>query len=535
MIFDVIIIGGGSAGCAAAAGLSADPSLSVCLIEAGGDNDDIRVKTPGLMPFLPEKTNWQYETVPQSGLNGRVGYQPRGKGLGGSSAINAMVYIRGNAYDYDHWAKIGCTGWHYDAVLPWFKAMENNARYGDGGEFDAFHGGEGPLHVTDQNSPNPLSEKFVKAAEELQLPRNDDFNGRVQSGFGLYQTTQYKGERWSASRAFIEPNKHRPKLTILTGRLVEKILFENGRATGVQLRGRLAAHDVVKARAAVILSAGAFGSPQILQMSGFGDAEDIARHGIKMQVESPDVGKNLQDHVDYVSSFETPENQDSFGQSAKGTLRMARAMVQHRLLRSGVMTTCWAEGGGFWTVGDDAPAPDVQYHFVPAMLEDHGRTKIKGHGFSLHVCPVRPYSRGTVRIADSAATSAPLIDPQFLADDRDMETLKHGVRLSYRLTSAPALAAYGPVDRHPIDLDDDDALEHMIRERADTIYHPVGTCRMGADAAAVVSPRLKANGVDGLYIADASIMPTLVSGNTNAPSIMIGMRCAEFVAEDLKS
>jgi choline dehydrogenase-like flavoprotein len=526
--FDIIVVGGGSAGSAAAGRLAEGGKFSVCLIEAGGTNNNMWIKTPGFMPFIPKRSNYQYDTVPQKGLNGRIGYQPRGKGLGGSSAINAMVYIRGHRYDYDQWATLGCAGWGYDDVLPYFKRSEGNERGGDD-----YHGAEGPLNVMDQRWPQPGSHAFVEAAAELQLPRNNDFNGAVQDGFGFYQVTQKGGERWSAARAYVAPAVASGKLTVITGALTEKIIVENGRATGVVIRQGWGSKRTVKARAAVVLSAGAFGSPQILQLSGIGPAEHLRGLGIEVVDDKPAVGADLQDHIDYVSSFDAAGSMDFFGDSMAGNFKMLGAILEHRRKRTGVMTTCFAESGGFWKTDPSLPAPDIQYHFVPAMLEDHGRSKVKGHGFSCHACVLRPYSRGTVRLASADARKAPLIDPNFLADDRDVETLKAGVRLMHRIFDAPALAAYGGKDRLATPLDDDAALEQQIRNRADTVYHPVGTCRMGANADDVVDPRLKYRGLDGLYVADASIMPRLVSGNTNAPSIMIGERAADFVKADL--
>lgn len=520
--FDIIVIGGGSAGSAAAGRLAEDGSRTVCLVEAGGRNDNMLIKTPGFMPFIPGASNYKYETVPQPGLNGRTGYQPRGRGLGGSSAINAMVYIRGHAFDYDQWARLGATGWSYADVLPYFKRAEGNERGAD-----EFHGADGPLNVMDQRWPNVTSRRFVESAAALQLPRTPDFNGAQQEGFGLYQVTQKAGERWSAARAYVEPLRERANFAIRTGALVEKIVVEGGRATGVVIR-RGAQRETLKARGGVILSAGAFNSPQILMLSGIGPAAHLTDKGIDVVVDCGAVGADLQDHIDYVSSWET-RSTDPLGDSLGGTWRMIKAIFEHRTKRTGIMTTCFAEAGGFWKSHPDLPAPDVQYHFVPAMLEDHGRTKVKGHGFSIHACVLRPESRGSVTLASADAGAPPVIDPGFLTDERDIATLRAGVRMMHRVVAAPPLSDYAGVDRHPVNIDDDAALDTLIRNRADTVYHPVGTCRMGSDADAVVDPALKLNGIEGLWVADASVMPRLVSGNTNAPSIMIGERAADFV------
>ncbi|MBO9696964.1 MAG: GMC family oxidoreductase N-terminal domain-containing protein [Sphingopyxis sp.] len=520
--FDIIVIGGGSAGSAAAGRLAEDGKRTVCLVEAGGRNDNMLIKTPGFMPFIRSASNYKYETVPQKGLNGRAGYQPRGRGLGGSSAINAMVYIRGHVFDYDQWASLGATGWSYADVLPYFRRSEGNERGAD-----EYHGNDGPLNVMDQRWPNVTSRRFVESAASLQLPRTADFNGAQQEGFGLYQVTQKAGERWSAARAYVEPLRAHGNFAVRTGALVEKIVVEDGRATGVVIR-RGSKRETLRARGGVILSAGAFNSPQILMLSGIGPAAHLRDKGVEVVVDRAGVGANLQDHIDYVSSWET-RSTDPFGDSAGGTWRMVKAIFEHRKRRTGIMTTCFAEAGGFWKSRPDLPAPDIQYHFVPAMLEDHGRTKVKGHGFSCHACVLRPESRGSVTLASGDAAAAPVIDPGFLTDERDMATLRAGVRMMHRIAAAPPLSDYAGVDRHPVDLADDAALDALIRSRADTVYHPVGTCRMGSDADAVVDPTLRLKGIEGLWVADASIMPRLVSGNTNAPSIMIGERAADFV------
>ena len=520
---DVVVIGGGSGGAAVAGRLAEDGRTRVTLIEAGGANTGWRTNMPGAMPFQTPRTDWKYETVPQSGLNGRRGYQPRGRGLGGSSAINAMVYVRGNAWDYDNWAALGCDGWSYADVLPYFKRAERNVRGGD-----AWHGADGPLWVSDQTHPNPGSLAFVEAAAALQVARNDDFNGARQDGAGLYQVTQRSGERWTAARAYLTS---RSNLRVITDALAERVLFEDGAVWGVAYR-RGGESRTIRARR-VVLAGGVFATPQLLMLSGIGPARHLAEHGIPVRVDRPAVGTNLQDHLDYTASFESVAP-GLLGNSLKGSLASLAGMWRWFRHRSGPMTTCFAESGAFLTVDRDAPAPDIQLHFVIAMVEDHGRAKVPGHGYSCHACVLRPESRGTVRLASGDAGAAPLIDPAFLSDVRDLDLLKRGVRAMYRILEAPPMAALGGRDRYPLDLSDDDALERLIRARSDTIYHPVGTARMGSDDGAVCDPRLRVRGVDGVYVADASIMPKLVSGNINAPAIMIGERAAEFVAADLR-
>ena len=524
--FDIIVIGGGSGGCAAAARLAEDPGLRVCLLEAGGHNETMAVTTPGMLALnlRKGKANWGFDTVPQKGLGGRRGYQPRGKGLGGSSAINAMLYLRGNAWDYDNWAAMGCTGWAWDDVLPWFRQAEANAR----GE-SAFHGGSGPLSVSDQHWPNRSTIAFLEAAESLQHSINADFNGADQDGFGLFQVTQKAGERCSAARAYLTP---RPNLSVRTGVRVENIVIENRRASGV----RITAHgrsEVLNARGGVVLAGGAFASPQLLMLSGIGPGRHLQDQGIAVVVDSPQVGEGLQDHVDFVGTWLT-RSRDPIGFTFGGALTLIRAFAEYRRSRSGMMTSPMAEAGGFWRSRADLPAPDVQFHFVPAVLEDHGRKLVWGYGISCHACVLRPESRGTLRLASPRASDAPLIDPNFLDDPRDIAVLRTGVRQMHRIIAAPALAHLGLTDRYPVDLADDAALDALIRSRADTVYHPVGTCRMGGDSASVVDPELRLRGIDRLWVADASVMPRIISGNTNAPTIMIGERCANFVRAELR-
>jgi choline dehydrogenase-like flavoprotein len=526
--FDIVVIGGGSGGSAVAGRLSEGGKYSVCVLEAGSANSSWRIKAPGMLPFLPKNANWRFDTVPQKGLNGRLGFQPRGRGLGGSSAINAMVYIRGCAWDYDNWANVGADGWSYADVLPYFKRAEGNVRGGNG-----YHGGDGPLSVSDQLYANPGSVDFVESAASLQLPRNDDFNGPQFEGVGLYQVTQKKGERWSAARAYIEPAQAAGHLHVETGALVERIIIKEGRAAGVRIKqGLFGGSRDIMARGAVVLAGGAFGTPQTLMLSGIGPGDHLFANGVTPLIDCPAVGSDLQDHIDYVFSFETGGT--TFGGTTPAALtHFVKSIFQWRKDRTGTLTTPYAEAGGFAKSSPDVGVPDLQFHFVPGMLEDHGRSQPKGVGFSCHVCVLRPHSRGTVRLNGPKAKTAPLIDPNFFDDDRDMDVMKRGVRLTHRILTTGPLGAHGGKDRHNTPLDDDAALEQLIRNRADTVYHPVGTARMGKDAASVCDPQLRVRGLAGLYIADASVMPRVVSGNTNAPSIMIGERAADFIRADL--
>lgn len=525
--YDIIVVGGGSGGSAAAGRLSEGGRYKVCLIEAGGPNTAWQILAPAMLAQIPKRSNWAYETVPQKGLNGRRGYQPRGRGLGGSSAINAMIYIRGCKWDYDNWAALGATGWSYDDVLPYFKRAEHNERGGDD-----FHGADGPLNVMDQRWPNEGSLDFVEAAASLQLPRNADFNGAQFEGVGLYQVTQKGGERWSAARAYVDPAVAVGRLAVKTNALVERIEVEDGRATGVTIRQGWS-RKTIRAKGAVILSGGAFGTPHILQLSGIGPAAHLQSLGIPVVIDRPAVGSDLQDHVDYIAAYET--GGDLFhGMSLKGQWRAIKAIFEWRRTRGGWLTSPFAEAGGFAKSQPDIEVPDLQFHFLPVMIENHGRTKVRQIGFSCHTCVLRPESRGTVRLASPRAKDAPLIDPAFLDDPRDMDVLKRGARLARRICEAPPLSHHGGQDRYPDDMASEAALEAAIRNRADTIYHPVGTARMGSDPDAVVDPTLKVRGIDGLWIADASVMPRLVSGNTNAPTIMIGERCADFVKAALQ-
>lgn len=520
---DIVVVGAGSGGSAAAGRLSEGGRYRVAVLEAGGRNNGWRTRMPGAIAMQTPATNWGFETVPQPGLNGRRGYQPRGRGLGGSGAINAMLYVRGHPADYDRWAAEGATGWGWDKVLPVFRRSEANERGAD-----ALHGASGPLHVADQRHVHPGSRAFIDAAAALQIPRNDDFNGPVQAGAGLYQVTQKDGERWTAARGYLAP---RDNLEVICDAHVERILFEDGRVWGVAyVRG--GQKRMIRATRAVVMAGGVFGTAQTLMLSGIGPGAHLREFGIAVRVDRGAVGGNLQDHLDYVAAFETRRG-GFMGRSLGGSIAGMRAMGRWFRRRDGQMTSPYAEAGAFLKTDPALDLPDVQLHFLIAIVEDHGRAKVTAHGFSCHACVLRPESRGTVRLQSLDPRVAPLIDPQFLSDPRDLAAMMKATRLMYRILAQPPIAAYGGRDRNAIDLDDDAALERLIRARADTIYHPVGTARMGSDGDAVCDPQLRVRGVAGLYVADASVMPRLIGGNTNAASVMIGERCADFVAADL--
>ncbi len=528
--FDFIVVGAGSGGCAVAGRLSEDAQTSVALLDAGGKNDSWRITTPFGLALPYAAANWAFDTVPQKGLNGRIGYQPRGKGLGGSSAINAMVYIRGHRADYDHWASLGNTGWGYADVLPYFKRSENNA------DFDGeYHGKGGPLHVNKLRSDNPIHDIFLQAAREAQFRVREDFNAEDHEGLGSYQVTQHNGERWSAARAYVNPHlATRANLRVETGAQATRILFEGGRAVGIEyMQGRQ--KKQLRARREVILASGAFQSPQLLMLSGVGDAASLSKHGIASVHHLPGVGQNLQDHPDFI--FVYASDYPHFVHSSLGRLpSLLRAVQQYRRERRGLITTNFAECGGFLKTRPDLEVPDIQLHFVIAMLDDHGRKKHKEAGFSCHVCLLRPKSRGSVWLKNADPAQAPLIDPNFLGEEADVEAMVAGYKTTRRLMETPAMRALQKKDMFTSGVKTDDDIRTILRARVDTVYHPVGTCKMGVnDPSAVVDPKLKVHGLEGLRIVDASIMPTLIGGNTNAPTIMIGEKAADMIKAELRA
>ncbi len=525
--FDYIVVGAGSAGCVLAARLSENPNTRVALLEAGGSDASNWVTIPAaLIGTVPTKRmNWAFETVPQAGLNGRRGYQPRGKVMGGSSSINAMCYIRGHASDYDEWAQLGCTGWAWNDVLPYFKKSEGNLA----GLDPALHGKDGPLKVSNLQSPSGFNKYFFEATTALGYARNPDFNGAQQEGVGFYHVTQEAGVRANAARAYLSNAMQRPNLSIIKDASVQKVLFESKRATGVAFTCD-GEQCQFSANAEVILCAGAFGSPQLLMLSGIGPAQHLQSLGIPVLADRPAVGNNLQDHLDCLVTKKLNDPR-LIGMGLAAILRGPGQWRQYQQSRTGMFTSNYSESGGFIRSLPSLEKPDIQWHFVIACADNHGRTKHWGQGYALHACNLRPHSRGNVQLHSPNHLDAPLIDPKYLSDARDLEAMIRAYKLSREVMQSKAFdSVRGQALVAEPNVDDDSAIEQFIRNHADTIYHPVGTCRMGADEESVVDLSLRVRGVQGLRVVDASIMPTLIGGNTNAPTMMIAEKAASDIA-----
>lgn len=525
--FDYIIIGGGSAGCVLANRLSVNPDVSVCLLEAGPSDLNPLIKIPFGIAWLirSAKFNWRFNSKPEKHMNNRSSYCPRGKALGGSSAINAMLYIRGQASDYDAWEAQGNEGWGYKDLFPYFIKSEHQGRGAN-----EFHGNKGPLHVNDIRSLHPLSERFLLASLQAGYQYNEDFNGAQQEGVGFYQVTQKDGQRCSAATAYLHPVESRSNLTVYTEAFVQKINLEDKKATGVEVKIKDEAVSLTCTKE-ILLSAGTFQSPQILMLSGIGPKQELESQGIDLKHPLPGVGQNLQEHVDVVL-VNRSQKRDSISGNPLSLVKNLIDFSRYFTSRKGMLSSPVVEAGGFIKSDEDVSSPDLQLQFTPALFDDHGRNIkfLMGYGYSAHVCNLRPHSRGHVGLNSASSEDAPAISLNMLSDERDMQVMIKAVRKTRKILQAQAFSAHFKQDVFPgEDCQSDEQLAEFIREKANHVYHPVGTCKMGRDELAVVDRKLKVHGIEGLRVVDASIMPTLISGNTNAPTIAIAEKAADMI------
>ena len=528
--FEYVVVGAGSAGCVLANRLSADGKHSVLLLEAGPRDTNLWIHVPlGYGKLFKEKTvNWMYQTEPEPELNGRQVFQPRGKVLGGSSSINGLLYVRGQHEDYDRWRQRGNAGWGYDDVLPYFKKAENQQRGAD-----KYHGTGGPLPVSDWRHADPLSEAFVVAATETGIPANPDFNGAMQEGAGFFQTTTRRGRRASTAFSYLRPARNRGNLHVETDALAQRILLEGRRARAVEYKqgGRL---RTARARKEILVSSGAYNSPQLLQLSGIGPAELLKQHGIEVVLDAPGVGSDLQDHMQ-VRLITRCAQRVTLNDIVNHPVRRVMAGLQYAALRKGPLTIAAGTSGAFFKTNPRLATPDIQIHFLPFSTDRMGEKLHSFSGFSASVCQLRPESRGSLRIKSADPTVPPEIRINYLATETDRAAFIEGIRILRKILAAPALKPYTleEVDPGPKVVSDEELLAYC-RRTGSTVYHPTSTCRMGSDPLAVVDQRLRVHGIEGLRVVDASIMPDLMSGNTNAPTIMIAEKASDMILQDAR-